>query len=430
MSIEIARKRARKFFEYYELSVPVEIEKLLMKYADVQEEYIPVEGDAICLNRDKPFVIIKKNMSPLRKRFTYAHELAHLQIPSHIGMISCTTDLESKIDITEYINMEQEANAFAAELLMPTAWLCSLIEKHNNNNSVLIDEVCKGAMVSFPAAVYNIIPLLPANYMFLINNKIDRYSHIKCGSNDAKPFLLTYAKNKLDSKWLAINCLDTCFINKDIMSINIYQFKDILDRSTAQKIGRALSNRLECDIICKKLVSNVNINYAHLFRDIKPYLTPGTVLKIECISSRNYEYIIAPQTYVVPFSNSNKDEWYNEHNTYYTYETGKYLKVTVWHIYTDFKFNGNKCDKRDSKTILRNIINYYYDDLQIRASMFGRVNGIIGNLNGTQTYESKEEFYNILKQKFFSRSDLEWITNCNEFDQFLFRKIEEIYQKK
>ena len=82
MSIELARKRAKKFFQYHKLSLPVKIDELLKHYADVKEAYIPVDGDAICLNNDKPLIIIKSNMSPLRKRFTYAHELAHLQIPS------------------------------------------------------------------------------------------------------------------------------------------------------------------------------------------------------------------------------------------------------------------------------------------------------------------------------------------------------------
>ena len=81
MSIELARKRAKKFFQYHKLSLPVKIDELLKHYADVKEAYIPVDGDAICLNNDKPLIIIKSNMSPLRKRFTYAHELAHLQIP-------------------------------------------------------------------------------------------------------------------------------------------------------------------------------------------------------------------------------------------------------------------------------------------------------------------------------------------------------------
>lgn len=131
MSLELARKRARLFFQYHKLSLPVDIEKILNSYASVEETYIPIEGDAICINNiEMPHIIIKSNMSPYRKRFTYAHELAHLQIPSHTGMISCTTEFSDSIDMSAYYKMEQEANAFAAELLMPSDWLASLISTH------------------------------------------------------------------------------------------------------------------------------------------------------------------------------------------------------------------------------------------------------------------------------------------------------------
>lgn len=432
MSIELAQKRAKKFFEYHKLSIPVKTDELLKHYATVKEAYIPVEGDAICLNNDKPVIIIKSNISPLRKRFTCAHELAHLQIPSHTGMISCTTEVLDDIDITEYDQMEQEANAFAAELLMPSSWLCSLIVQHSNNISTLIEDICQKAIVSLPAAVYNIIPLLPANYMFIINNKINNYSHIKCGSNSPRPFLLENSNFTLDNNWLTINCLNTELIDTDIMSIKIYHFKNILDEKMVQRIATSISNKSHCNIICNKLVSSSSINYAHLFKNIKQYLLPGTILKIETVSSHNCKYIFAPNTYIrSPYQNNiDTDNWYSQNCIHHTTASGRHIEITIWHCYTDFKFTGNPNDKRDSKIILHNIIDYYYLDKKVRTSLFGRINGIIGSLNSSQCSYSKQEFYNILKQKFFSRSDLEWITTHPEFDQFLFRKTEEIFQKK
>lgn len=432
MSVELARKRAKKFFQYHKLSVPVKIDDLLKQYANVKEAYIPIDGDAICLNGDNPLIIIKSNMSPLRKRFTYAHELAHLQIPSHTGMISCTTEILNEIDITEYYQMEQEANAFAAELLMPSSWLHSLIEQHNNKISTLIDSVCQKAIVSLPAAIYNIIPLLPANYLFIINNKIDNYSHMKYGSNSTRPFLVENPNGAIDNDWLAINSLDTEYIDTDIMSITIYHFNNIFGEATIQKIANAVSSRSHCAAICNKLVSSSNINYAHLFQNLRQYLLPGVILKIEVVSSHNYKYIFALNTYIrSPYQNDiDADNWYGQNCIYHTTAVGKYIEITVWHCWADYKFSGNTYDKRNSKTILHDIIDYYYPDKKDRASLFGRVNGIIGSLNSTQRSCSKQEFYNILKQKFLSRSDLEWITNSPEFDQFLFRKIEEIFQKK
>ena len=148
-----------------------------------------------------------------------------------------------------------------------------------------------------------------------------------------------------------------------------------------------------------------------------------------CIRDR---YIFAPNTYIhSPYQNNiDTDNWYSQNCIYHTTASGKHIKITVWYCRADYKFTGNTHDRRDSKTILHNIIDYYYPDKKERASLFGRINGIIGNLNTSQCSYSKQEFYNILKQKFLSRSDLEWITNTEEFDQFLFRKTEEIFQKK
>ena len=61
--------------------------------------------------------------------------------------------------------------------------------------------------------------------------------------------------------------------------------------------------------------------------------------------------------------------------------------------------------------------------------MFGRVNGIIGSLNNSINQYSKQEFYNILKQKFMGRIDLALITSHKDFDQYLYRKLEELYKK-
>lgn len=255
---------------------------------------------------------------------------------------------------------------------------------------------------------------------------------MKYGSNSPRPFLLENPNYTLDNNWLAINCLDTENIDTDIMSVKIYHFKNILDETTIQKIAKHISTKSHCATICNKLVSSSNINYAHLFKNLRQYLLPGTILKIEVVSSHNYKYIFAPNTYIhSPYQNNiDTDNWYSQNCIYHTTASGKHIKITVWYCRADYKFTGNTHDRRDSKTILHNIIDYYYPDKKERASLFGRINGIIGNLNSSQCSYSKQEFYNILKQKFLSRSDLEWITNTEEFDQFLFRKTEEIFQKK
>ena len=54
-----ARKFAKLIYKREYLKVPVDIKRVLKKYADVEGEDIPFKGDAICINRenDKPLII-------------------------------------------------------------------------------------------------------------------------------------------------------------------------------------------------------------------------------------------------------------------------------------------------------------------------------------------------------------------------------------
>lgn len=431
MSIELARKRAQKFFQYHNLTLPVNVEKILSTYAIVEETFIPIAGDAICVNRsEKPHIIVKSNMSPYRKRFTYAHELAHLQIPSHTGMISCTTDFSETIDLDAYYQLEQEANTFAAELLMPSQWIKSLFPNYESVNDI-VDTICQNANVSFMAALYNVIPVAPRNLMFSISNKISEYSHIKQGSNNNWPILLTLEAGYYDYDWLDLNCLNIENINNETMDVEIYKFKTILDTDSIVKISKCFSSEENCKNICNKIVSSTTISFAHLFKDIKEHLSAGFIIKLECILSGSYTYIYASETYIHPRINEEAEvhTWLSFNSEFHIQSRGSSISIDVWYFNTTFHFAEDLSDRRDSKTIIRSIIDYYYTEKNERTSIFGRVNGIIGSLNSSKSSYSEEQFYNILKQKFFARTDLELITNHREFDQYLVKKTKEIFSK-
>lgn len=430
-NIEKARKRAKNFFKYHDLSLPVDIETLLSKYAHVEEAYIPMAGDAICINDKKhPHIIIKSNMSPYRKRFTYAHELGHLQIPSHIGMISCTTELSEQMDIGAYYQMEQEANAFAAELLMPEDWLISLISEFDTIKS-LIEQVTTEANVSLTAAIYNLIPVLPSNYMFIIYNKIDGYCHIKFGSHSSWPIILYDEEHNIDPSWIKTNCFDYESIESDAITLNVCKFKEILSDHTIEQIASRMNDHSMCKKICDKIVNSSNISYAHLFQKLPNCLNPGFIIKYKCNESGSFTYLYSKKTHTRPgLPNENDmDTWLSENCLFHVFSRGSNIEINIWQFNTSFHMSVNTNDKRESKIILRNIINNLYYDAKERASMFGRVNGIIGSLNGSISNFTPQEFYDILKQKFLSRTDITLITNDTNFNQYLYRKIEELYNK-
>lgn len=432
MSIELAKKRAQKFFQYHNLTLPVNVEKILSSYAIIEETFIPIAGDAICVNRnDKPHIIIKSNMSPYRKRFTYAHELAHLQIPSHTGMISCITEFSDSIDMNSYYEMEQEANSFAAELLMPSDWLTSLITKHNYISD-LIKHVVEKANVSFSAAVYNVLMVLPSTYMFIIYNKIDEYGHIKNGSQSKRPLIMYTDDHYIDGDWLQLNCSSHEKIENDVIDVSVFCFKPNLNMEKIEVIANKFSNKDSCISICNKLVTLESISFAHFFKELILLLPSGFIIKLKCIDSGNYEYLYSSETYTRPdFNNDDElDYWLTENCVFHTYSYGKKIELNVWLFNTSFNIVGDPNDKREAKIILRNIINNLYYDSTERSSMSGRVNGIIGSLNGSVKEFKKQQFYDILKQKFNSRTDLLLITNHQDFNQYLYNKVEELYKKR
>ena len=429
MSIETARKRAKRFFRFHHLSLPVDVETLLLKYADVEETYIQEEGDAICINKKRPHIFIKKNMSPYRKRFTYAHELGHIQIPTHLGMISCIAEMPEKLNCGEYDRMEQEADAFAAELLMPEDWLISIIDKFDSIDS-LLNHIVDKAKVSDLAATYNLIRFLPAYYMFEIYNIIGGYCHYKYGSQGDSPILL-YDNGLLDNWWMRFNCRSYERVQRDTLDLIIYKFKNLPSDDELKKIESSMYTYSSCQKICDKLVGSNKDSLAHILKYLLQSLHDGFVIKIKIIESGTYQYFYSKETYTQPTLKyeDELDFWFSDHSLYNISSHGNGIELNVWRIKSHFEMIQNYDDARDSKTILRDIIDKLYYDSAMRKSIIGQINGLIGGLNNSITKYNKQDFYNILKQKMMSKTEIESVTTDKDFDHFLCKKIEELYNK-
>lgn len=80
-------------------------------------------------------ILVKANGNPQRRRFTIAHELGHYLLPWHRQTnYSCATesikDTGDDARTSRLVEMEQEANAFASELLMPTTVFRKLLRQY------------------------------------------------------------------------------------------------------------------------------------------------------------------------------------------------------------------------------------------------------------------------------------------------------------
>lgn len=432
MSIDLARKRATKFFQFHKLSLPVNVKDLLSSYARVEEAFIPSDGDAICINRDqKPYIIIKENISPTRKRFTYAHELGHIQIPSHTGMISCNTEAFDVINESQYMALEQEANAFAAELLMPTDWIESLLHDNNSEIKDIIDHVCINAEVSFSAALYSVVRCAPENFLFFIENKIDSITVIKHGSKSYRPLLFTKESEGYDLDWITSNCITLESFENEMFQVTVFKFKNLVEENCLVNMKPSFVEKTSCKNLCDQIVSWKHISHAHFFKALKEYLPDGVVLKIKSIACDLHEYIYAPNTYIRPklYEEESLYDFYTSKATFHIKSTGSSIELDVWYLKTTFDFNRKLSQGEDSKTILKTIVSETIVNKADRRSVFGIVNGIFGSLNNSKGNYTEKEFYCILRQKFVARPDIKLITNHKDFDGYLVSKTLELFNR-
>ena len=138
MSQEADKKKARQAAQdllnrYGVTAAPVPVERIA-KWLRIRVEYAPLDGELSGLAHikdDVPIIGINTLHAPTRQRFTLAHELGHVQL-HHDALkravhVDCGSLRRDALAAEGVDPIEIEANAFAAELLMPTKLLASAL---------------------------------------------------------------------------------------------------------------------------------------------------------------------------------------------------------------------------------------------------------------------------------------------------------------
>jgi Zn-dependent peptidase ImmA (M78 family) len=123
-----AHKAAQRLLEKTNFSMPVDIVALLLDHKImVREERLEESVSGMLVIQDELSVAVLNSLhSKTRKRFTMAHELGHYLLHKHASRVFIDSspiffrDEKSSMGVEL---QEIEANAFAAELLMPEAIL-------------------------------------------------------------------------------------------------------------------------------------------------------------------------------------------------------------------------------------------------------------------------------------------------------------------
>lgn len=159
---DVPEKYARRLIQIHGLTPPINIVDLCRRYAqyiEVPFEPFPqVDGVVIGLKTSKQVIYINKLNSLRRRRFTAAHELGHVIIPWHRGDIveAPTPDDADDPTIKKFVAahdraIEDQADRFAAEILMPLSWVQSLAASARSQVDLTV-KIASEALVSIPAA--------------------------------------------------------------------------------------------------------------------------------------------------------------------------------------------------------------------------------------------------------------------------------------
>lgn len=164
---------ARRLVVRFKLSPPVDILTLAQKYADVSIEALPFNADGVCYDLKKsgvrPKIVLNGLRPKTRLRFTLAHELGHVLIPWHTGIMIDDTTIHPSVMVS-YSEMEPEANRFASEILLPGEWVLNTARIFTDPIELIV-HISEKAHVSHLAALIKLVPLLEPGHIYAQLNR-------------------------------------------------------------------------------------------------------------------------------------------------------------------------------------------------------------------------------------------------------------------
>lgn len=204
--IDWARKKALSVLEELEIASRdplLELERICMKrgVAVKAERLDRLHGALIRHNR---LILYNKSIPELgRQRFTIAHELGHWEMHPGLNQVFvCTAQ-----DIQAYRGgaHELEANAFAAELLMPSFLISDALARTSPSIATAV-RLANWYQTSFTSAILRMIQFtdLPAFVAFSENNRLKWYQR----SPRAHCYFFKAIGSELDGDSLARYCTD------------------------------------------------------------------------------------------------------------------------------------------------------------------------------------------------------------------------------
>ncbi|MEW6772072.1 MAG: ImmA/IrrE family metallo-endopeptidase [Bacillota bacterium] len=118
--LTMARAVATRFIATYKLVPPIDVERFCIEVAGLHVYYDEME-DEFCaiLRRDLMAILVNQKHPRVRQRFSIAHELGHWYLHRDEAVMAERTATLKTINKL----LDEEANSFAAEFLMPSRFV-------------------------------------------------------------------------------------------------------------------------------------------------------------------------------------------------------------------------------------------------------------------------------------------------------------------
>ena len=132
------------------------------------------------MRKDGEFVILVSVNCPTaeHRRFSAAHELGHYHLPGHLEALLGSGVHHSGPSHSSTDPLEQEANAFASELLMPEPLVRSILS-HTDIGLPSVRALAEGCETSFTAAAIRYSQLTPDPVAIVLSHKgTVEFSHV------------------------------------------------------------------------------------------------------------------------------------------------------------------------------------------------------------------------------------------------------------
>lgn len=128
-----AIQTARSILSKFDYTTPVDVEAIAVQHAVrvVREDFEDSVSGVLVIKDNQGIIGVNTNHHPNRQRFTIAHELGHYLLhPGESGVFMDRSPVFFRDSSSSEggDQREREANAFAAELLMPREDLTELLE--------------------------------------------------------------------------------------------------------------------------------------------------------------------------------------------------------------------------------------------------------------------------------------------------------------